>query len=143
MILYLDTSAAVKLYVQEAGSTYIRKCLQQCDGSLISAVGYPETRAAFARAFRHGLLSPTDYDRVKQRFELDWLHFAVVPATEPTLRLAGDLTERHKLRGFDAVHLASAIVARDAQQTTTVSFATWDAQLGDAARSEHFEVLVE
>jgi hypothetical protein len=45
---------------------------------------------------------------------------------------AADLAERHRLRSLDAVHLASALALGDPE----VVLATWDADLGSAARAE-------
>ena len=42
---------------------------------------------------------------------------------------AGDLAERHSLRGYDAVHLASALAIDDPDLVV----ATWDDELGRAA----------
>jgi uncharacterized protein len=44
-------------------------------------------------------------------------------------RSAGELAERHGLRGYDAVHLASAISVGDPQLLTV----TWDHDLTNAA----------
>ena len=141
MIAFLDTSAVVKLYIQEVGSAFIREYVQGCSAVLVSAVAYPEGRAALARSHRDGSLDLADYDAAKQGFDADWDRFVVLPAATPTLRLAGDLAERHRLRGFDAVHLASAIVARTVQSSATVDFAAWDARLLAAARAEQFHVV--
>lgn len=44
-------------------------------------------------------------------------------------RIAGDLAERHALRGYDAVHLASALAIEDPE----LVMATWDRDLATAA----------
>jgi hypothetical protein len=43
-------------------------------------------------------------------------------------RLAGDLAERHGLRGYDAVHLATAVAIGDPE----LLVATWDQDLSAA-----------
>jgi len=52
--------------------------------------------------------------------------------SEPLVRLAGDLAERHALRGYDAVHLASGLILKD-RLGLQVSFSTWDIPLRQAA----------
>jgi predicted nucleic acid-binding protein len=141
MIVFLDTSALVKLYVQEQGSEYIRRYVGACDAVMVSAVAYPEGRAALARVHRNGSLDAPDYQLAKQQLETDWIRMVVLPATTSTLRIAGDLAEHHALRGFDAVHLACALVGRTAQHGSPVSFATWDGELVAAARREQFEIV--
>ena len=49
MILYLDTSALVKLYVREAGSVLVRRATEASEAAATSTVAYAEARAAFAR----------------------------------------------------------------------------------------------
>jgi len=55
----------------------------------------------------------------------------VLDVTEELARSAGDLADRHGLRGYDALHLASALTL---SEDTLV--ATWGAALSRAARSE-------
>jgi predicted nucleic acid-binding protein len=141
MIVFFDTSALVKLYVHEAGSSFIRQYVQSCSAALVSVVAYPEGRAALARVFRAGSLTVTDYEAAKRRLEGDWGRLVVLPAATSTLRLAGDLAEQHKLRGIDAVHLASAVVARQTGTVGPIAFATWDRQLLTAAGAEQFAVV--
>ena len=49
LILYLDTSALVKLYVRERGSARVRAQVGKADAIATSVVAYAEARAAFAR----------------------------------------------------------------------------------------------
>lgn len=51
-------------------------------------------------------------------------------------RAAGRLAERRALRGYDAVHLASALAIDDAD----VVLATWDRALAEAAAGETLAV---
>jgi len=51
-------------------------------------------------------------------------------------RAAGELAERHALRGYDAVHLASAIAIDD----PNLVMATWDRDLS-AAAAQHRAVV--
>ncbi len=98
---------------------------------------YPEARAAVAAAGRAGRV-----DHKVRRLaiaELDALYaeLRIVGIDEPLARHAGELAERHALRGYDAVHLACAL-AVDADE---VLLATWDSALSDAA-SETGRLLV-
>jgi predicted nucleic acid-binding protein len=51
-------------------------------------------------------------------------------------RAAGELAERHALRGYDAVHLASALAIDDPR----LVMATWDRDLA-AAAAQHRTVI--
>jgi predicted nucleic acid-binding protein len=56
----------------------------------------------------------------------------VIGLDEALARAAGALAERHALRGYDAVHLASALAVDDRDLVV----ATWDRALADAANAQ-------
>ncbi|MFI5184760.1 MAG: type II toxin-antitoxin system VapC family toxin [Vicinamibacteria bacterium] len=114
MILYLDTSSLVKLYVDEPGSSDVRRQVDQAEIVTASVVAYPEARAALARRRREGSLTVAAHRRAKRAFEADWPRVLSLGVSSPLARSAGDLAERHRLRGFDALHLASFLrIARE------------------------------
>jgi uncharacterized protein len=55
----------------------------------------------------------------------------IIAIDEPLARAAGELASGHTLRGYDAVHLASAL----AVEGRDVVLVTWDDDLGDAAQA--------
>lgn len=135
MRLYLDTSALVKLYVEEDGSSIVRSAVEEAETVATSIVAYVEARAAFARQQRERTIPLSDYRRLIRDFEADWRHYLVIEATEPLVRQAAELAEAHRLRAYDAIHLASASVLKENLEDS-VSFASWDSQLQAAARRE-------
>jgi predicted nucleic acid-binding protein len=110
VILYLDTSSLVKLYVDEVGSGDVQRLVELAEIVTTSAVAYPEARAAFARRRRERSLTPAAFRRAKGAFEVDWPRVLSLNVSGPLARSAGDLAERHRLRGFDALHLASYLL---------------------------------
>ena len=135
MIVYLDTSSLAKLYITEAGSDAVQALVQQAAVVATSQLAYPELRAALARRRRERTLRPGDFVAVKEAFEADWPRYAVTDVTRGICREAGDLAERHRLRGYDSVHLASfADVVRSARGAE-VRFSSFDATLNRAARA--------
>jgi predicted nucleic acid-binding protein len=133
--LYLDTSALVKLYVEEDGSSIVRSAVEEAETVATSIIAYVEARAAFARRQRERTIPLSDYRRLIRDFEVDWRHYLVIEATEPLVRRAAELAEAHRLRAYDAMHLASASVLKENLEDS-VSFASWDSQLQAAARRE-------
>jgi len=134
MILYLDTSSLVKVYISEAGSDEVRALVQRAAIVTTSRIAYPEMRAALARRRRERALKPRDFTDAKQAFEADWPRYVTVGVTSAICREAGDLAERYRLRGFDSVHLASfADVVRDLGSATR--FSSFDDRLNRAARA--------
>ncbi len=59
---------------------------------------------------------------------------------DDVLMLARDLIRRHPLRGFDAIHLASASALRT-MLAEDFAFAAADTRLLEAARAERFRAL--
>lgn len=134
MTLYLDTSSLVKLYVIETGSDIVRQLVEDATVVATSVVAYAETRAALARLRREGELSRSEFASAKREFEQQWPAYLTLEVTASLGRAAGELAERHGLRGFDAVHLASfAEVARRAG-TRETRFSSFDDRLNQAAR---------
>lgn len=63
-----------------------------------------------------------------------------IEVTEDLLRDAASLAETHRLRAYDAVHLASAKLVRGRLGGDT-TFASWDDDLDTAAAREGFTLL--
>lgn len=137
MILYLDTSALVKLYVVEEGREAVERAVEEAGRIATSAVAYAEARAALARKLREGVFSGEEHREAVAALDEDWRTLEVLSVTENVARFAGELAERHALRGFDAVHLASALLVRAASREQDdgedVLFLSFDMDLMGAA----------
>jgi predicted nucleic acid-binding protein len=139
LILYLDTSALVKLYVDEPGRAAVMRQIDSAAAVATVRIAYAEARAAFARKRREGGLDAKDLRRAAEGLDEDWATFTVVEVAEPLVRRAGILAERHGLRGYDAVHLAAAVEL--ARGGGDVSFACFDQRLRTAARRVKLRAL--
>jgi predicted nucleic acid-binding protein len=135
LILYLDTSALVKLYVRELGSARVRRAVTKAEQVGTSRVAYPEARAAFARRSREGMLGARALRRAVAALEADLPSLVVVECGGSLARRAGELAERRALRGFDAIHLASALDLRDLSGGE-VRFLAFDDRLNAGAMAE-------
>jgi predicted nucleic acid-binding protein len=138
LILYLETSSLVKLYVREKDSESVRDSVQASEAVATSVLAYAEARAAFARKLREQGITPDAHRTVKRALDADWPSFFVLNVTAGTARSAGDLAEKHGLRGFDALHLASAVELR-AAGAIGLRFSSADARLRAAAQAEGLE----
>ena len=105
-----------------------------------SEITYVEARAALARRHYHGDLPAGDYRRILRDFESSWERYVKLSVTEDLVREAASLAETYRLRAYDAVHLASAVAFR-ARSPEDVTLATWDQELGLAARREGLLLL--
>ncbi len=129
MIVYFDSSAFVKLLVEEDGSDVAAALWDGCDAAVSSRLAYPEVRAALAAAGRAGRLDGDQQRHTERAWEGYWAATRAVEFTEAVALRAGELAGEHALRGADAVHLSSALaVGRSA-----LVFAAWDQRLGAGA----------
>jgi predicted nucleic acid-binding protein len=133
--LYLDTSSLVKLYVAEPESESVRLLVDSADIVATAAIAYPEARAALARRRRDGGLRPRAFTATKRALDDDWPRYLAVDVTAALCRDAGDLAERHRLRGYDGVHLAAYLQVARAAGKAHVRFSCFDDRLTAAARS--------
>jgi uncharacterized protein len=99
-------------------------------------LAYVEVRSALARAFRDGRLARASLTRARAELVLRLSMAYLVAPTKSLIRTAGELAERHRLRAYDAVHLASALSLGDPE----VVLATWDRELRRAAGEAGFIV---
>ena len=126
-VVYFDSSALVKLLVQEVGSDLAAQLWDGCDAAVASRLAYPEVRAALAAAGRNHDLDGDGLAAAERAWEEYWPATRPVELTRAVERHAGRLAAQYALRGADAVHLASAL-------TLTLSdpeliLAAWDRRL--------------
>ena len=72
MILYLDTSSLVKLYVEEPGSEHVWQRVELATSVATSTVAYPETRSALARRRREHILSSAGFAVARRALDAEW-----------------------------------------------------------------------
>ncbi len=128
MLLYLDACVIVKNYVQEAYSDVTRALLATTQHIGTSLMSQAEVAATFAKGGRMGYLTPTQVVAVWHAFDADWPTLLSLEPTVPVIAQAADLALTHGLRGYDAVHLATALTWQQ-QRAETVTLATFDCQL--------------
>lgn len=145
MSFFLDSSALVKLYADESESELIR----EMDAVAVSALARVEVPAALWSKRRIGELTGQEAGILVAEFEADWFgtsaeppRFAAIALTAGQLDQAAALTSDHDLRAYDAVQLAAAVGARDADAGCE-QFVCFDHQLGRAAGALGFRVLPE
>jgi predicted nucleic acid-binding protein len=132
VFLHLDTSALIKLYIQEAGSKETQKTRGEGRCARASIVAYAETQSAFARLLREGISTPKRHEARSRQFNVDWESWLRVELGHSIARTAGELAEVYALRSFDAIHLASAHWLNDTSGGS-LRFAVFDARRHAAA----------
>ncbi len=130
-VIYFDSSALVKLLVEETGSDLAAELWDGCDAAVSSRLAYPEVKAALAAAGRNHDLDPAGQASAEDAWEEYWSATRPVELTRAVEQSAGQLAARHALRGADAVHLASAL----AVSQPGLILAAWDRRLRDGAEA--------
>ncbi len=135
MIVYFDTSAVVKLYFEEFYSGEVISLWNKTNYKVMSAVSYAETLSAIHRKKRESGLNETDVKRLVNAFKNDWAGIIRVEVGEKLDPIIEKLTESYSLRGFDAIHLASASIINTTIDENLI-FACFDNNLSQAAKKE-------
>ena len=138
--LYLDTSALLKLYVDEEGANLLQSSRTSAEIVATSLLTLVEARAALARRRRAGDVSSAAYRHALGELAHDWERYVRIEVSESLVVRAASLAEAHRLRGYDAIHLASALLLSDRLGGDTV-FASWDDALDAAAAREGLRLL--
>jgi predicted nucleic acid-binding protein len=143
---YFDTSAVVKLYVAEAGSVWVERLVSERSENgfahivAFAKIGIVEMAAALTRRQRMGDLALAERNQLYASFLRDTENrYVTLPVNDDLLLLAAELTQRHPLRGYDAVHLACAIGLKArlmAAGLTGLTFVSADEVLCSVARTE-------
>ena len=139
-MIYLDTSALIKRFVNENGSPLVQSIVQRKGVIATAKIAYAEIFAGLTGKLREGNLSKAQYALACRQFESDWQAYLRVELEDNILLLARDLIQRRPLRGFDAVHLASALSLKIALGEE-ITFAAADGRLLKAAKAENLEPL--
>jgi predicted nucleic acid-binding protein len=135
-LVYFDSSALVKLVVDEAGSDLAAALWNGSDAALASRLAYPEVCAAIAAAGRNHDLTELEASVAMAEWQRFWAAVRPVELTPAVEQHAGVLAPAHGLRGADAVHLASALAVGVADLTVAV----WDRRLHAGAVAAGFAV---
>jgi len=117
--------------LEEEGSDLAKRLWNSPYLGAASVLVYPEARAALAAARRSGRLAERAYARALQDFEEKYEDLTTVGVDAQLVQSAGDQAESFGLRGYDAVHLATALALGEEE----VVVVTWDGDLSGAAES--------
>ncbi|MGH2609463.1 MAG: type II toxin-antitoxin system VapC family toxin [Tepidiformaceae bacterium] len=142
MNLYLEPSGLAKPYLGEADAYLVRAAVEAADVVGTSVLSLAEVMSSVFRAQRSGTITGDQAASIAEVFTQDWVHYFRIAVQDETVVLASSLIQKWPLRGFDAVHLASAL----SWQTMTgegVVFMSFDRQLRTAADGERLWLLPE
>jgi len=132
---YLDSSAAVKLFLGDEGSSDELRTFMEFAGTIAtSRLTYVETRAALAAARRLGRMASTVHDQAVAQLDAVWQTFTVVDLTQAIAEDAGTVAETFGLRAGDAIQFAS-LRGMDAPDVPMIA---WDERLRAAVQASGY-----
>ena len=143
---FLDSSAVLKRYIKEEGSDWIRTITEQRDGVLILAqLTLVEVAAAIAAKSRApNSISARHRERILERFLDDVAQqYLIIPLRHAIVDHAVHLTQIYRLRGYDAIQLATALVILSSLPPANrihFRFVANDQDLLDAANAEGLHI---
>lgn len=143
-IYYFDSSALVKRYHYEKGTTAVDDIIDDlgkgCEG-VISYFAILEITSALRRKLRNKEINRKTFDSGIATFLSEMTaHFSVRPVDENILSIATSLVIEHGLKAADSIHLATAKEIVDLTGKDIV-FVASDKELLDAAAIEKMETL--
>jgi len=138
---YFDSSGIAKRYAIETGSGWVRSIIAETENTIVIAeIGAVEVAAALAKMQRKGRITIEERDKYLRLFLRDAeKQYKVVPLNSKIIRAAINLTQKYKLRGYDAVQLATALAANAEllrKQLPTLTPVSADEDLLEAAKAE-------
>lgn len=139
MIVYLDASGLVKLYVDEPGSRDVAELVPRARLLGTAVVTLAEVSAAIARAARRQIIGVDEAEACRRQLLEDWGQLHRIQVTDAVVRRGADVASTFGLRGYDAIHLACALVWQELIGEA-VTVATYDGELWEAARGSGLEV---
>jgi len=130
----------VKRYFREPYSDDVLSRWKSATQIVTSSVAYAETMASMYRKKRETDLADTLIRKIADIFHQDWESFIRVEVNDRLNGYIDRVVERYPLRGFDTIHLASAIVIHERLPEDFV-FACFDDKLARAAQPEGLEIF--
>jgi predicted nucleic acid-binding protein len=131
-MLVLDTSALVKRYVEESGSSDVVRLMTEDSLWCASALARAEAQVTLC----HLGFETTVEQQLVRSLNVDWEHFHVVPLDELCLARAAEIGCEQRLRTLDAIHLAAAD-----RLPRPFSFLTFDVRQAAGARTLGFDQI--
>jgi predicted nucleic acid-binding protein len=115
-LAYFDTSALVKNYFREAGSSRVRVLIRSYE-FLSSAITPIELQSALQRRHRQREFTQANYNSILSRLASDRSYWQLVEVVPLVLRKAEELVMTENVRTLDAIHIASAMIIQESFPT--------------------------
>jgi predicted nucleic acid-binding protein len=133
VVLFADTSALIKLYLDEPHTNAMRQLARDSQVLCVCRVAWAEAFAALAQRVRLKSADTDAAELARRELARHWVSFSVIDVTQPVVERAGDYADTFSLRADDAVQLAAAQELA-AHLDDPPAFACFDRRLNRAAQ---------
>lgn len=140
MLLFCDTSALIKLLIDEPDSAQIHQASERAGLIAACRITWAEAMAAMARRQRDDPTSADDIETARQRLSMLWSSFTIVEVSQKLVEAAGRFADGFALKGYDSVQLAAAHELH-LNTEQKVLFACYDRRLNQAAQLLQLDVM--
>lgn len=136
MILFCDTSALIKNYIQEAGSERVEQILDEADEVFVSALTLIECFSTLRRILLENSITREQYEQIKREIQQDFSFFSMIDFSE-AVPYCEEIIDLYQLKTLDSFQLASALAVKGEIDY----FLGADTRLNKAAEAESIRVL--
>jgi predicted nucleic acid-binding protein len=109
MLVFFDSSAFAKRYVQELGSDKVMAWCNRATEIGLAAIGLPEIISAFCRLQREGKITAAQYQQLKGELFADIADAAIADMSPAVIHQSVQSLEGNVLRAMDAIHIGCAV----------------------------------
>ena len=113
MILYFDTSALIKRYINETGSSKVDELMDSAKMVFVSVIAEIEALSAFRRLLEEKAIGRSDFNNLKNELETDFKYFEVIELDKDLTAEAKRLIEKYKIKTLDSIQLASVYLIKE------------------------------
>jgi predicted nucleic acid-binding protein len=113
MIVYLDTSALVPMFIEEPTTAACRRIWDEADTIASTRLLFIEASAALARSLRSGRTGVSSFRSRSAMLDSLWDQVRIMELDQNLMERAAAVTNQFPLRGFDAVHCAAGSLIGD------------------------------
>ncbi|MCC6500648.1 MAG: type II toxin-antitoxin system VapC family toxin [Anaerolineales bacterium] len=142
LTIYLDASALLKRYLNEAGAKETRQLIERADEIATTTITRVEIASALARLAFSRSITDAEERKAWAEFEEDWEVITRLPVASRSLDKAVEHARQYRLRGYDAVHLGGATLWQG-ELNLPVLLATFDRHLWSAGKKAGLDVWPE
>jgi len=140
VILFCDTSALLKLYIEEPGSDAVKARLHEAQAVAVCRIAWAQAHAALSRRARETPEDAGTLEQAKAALAAGWPRYVVMEINQAVVERGGDYADTFALRAYDSVQLAAAFETGLIAQTP-VRFACFDIRLNKAAKLQGMDCL--